>query len=206
VSLFDRVKSALSQTASQIGQAGQEVQVEMRLDRVRRWVAATPPDITPQRIVDELQSILRTDSRVTPEAHRLLAEQLTEQGDIAGAISHLKSAASAMSTEVPVPTRDWIAEKLQLREDEYLRNIYLELAGLHQRQEDWEKALTIAELAIELDSHELTAYHTAIYSLLRMGQTDLAERMIRRAQTFDALGLVDGWAEEFVKSGLLPEE
>jgi len=205
VRLLDRVKGSLSQATAQIGQAGKEIHAEMRLERVRRWLEHPSAAVTPMRVIEELEAILHIDSRVAAEAHRLLAHQLAEQGDLGRAAVHLQSAISIMTTDAPATVRDWIAEKLQLREDEYLRELYLELAALCEQQQKWEEALAAAQLALEWDARNLTAYHTAIHSLLQMGQTDHAERMILRAQTFDAAGLVEGWVEEFVKLGLLPE-
>ncbi len=75
MSLFNQLKSKLTQAAAQVSQAGSEALVEMQLDRVRRWIEQRPPEVTDTDIITALQQIVAVDSRISPEGHRLLAEQ-----------------------------------------------------------------------------------------------------------------------------------
>lgn len=206
MSLFNQLKSKLTQAAAQVGQAGSEALVEMQLDRVRRWIEQRPPEVTDTDIINALQQIVAVDSRISPEAHRLLAEQLAAKDDVTNAIQHLQAAVDFMESDVPVTTREWIAIHLEMTDDNYLCDLYNDLAALYQRREQWQQALATAEKAIRTSDRDLTAHHTCALCLLKMGQEEKAYRMLQRARTFDAHGLVDMWIEEFQREGLLESE
>lgn len=207
MAFFDHIKSKLTTAVSQVGKAGLEMHTEMQFDRVRRWIEDRPPEVTDREIVEALRQIARTDSRITPEAHRLLAEKLTEQGDSSAALQHLQAAIDCMTADVPVTTREWIAENRGLAEDEYLCELYTELASTYERAGQLQQAVDAAQRAVALYDRDLTPYHTWASCLFRQGLQEKAIKTLDRARTFDNFGLVDGWVQEFLRVGLLrPDE